>query len=203
MTPLINVRSTYKIGIAGAHSTGKSSFCGALMGAVQDLGVEIHSIGDLATEAREIGFPILRDHTFESTAWIMTRGISFELAAGLHPGVIIVDRPVPDALGYLWAALQTRAEQLPRDDVDYLKAIVSVHSRTYDRLIKTTINPGIPIDTAKQRDTEPEFRSMAAAAIDEVFTTFDLPAIELTSDNKDAVLRLVVNDVDSWADARE
>ena len=101
-----------KLGVAGTHSTGKSTLVEALASALRERGLRVGRVADLATSARDLGFPILRDHTFESTLWIMTRGIAAELEAALRVDVVLVDRPALDALGYFWAALAYRRAKL-------------------------------------------------------------------------------------------
>ena len=142
-----------------------------------------------------MGFPILRDHTFESTLWIMTRGITLELEAELAADVVLVDRPVPDALGYLVAALRYRRETLSPQLQRYLDTLVMSHSNTYSRILLTTIDPQIPIDTTKERDTDPEFRRMAADGIAQVFQRLSLPFAPLPSQAREAVIDTIVAEI--------
>ncbi|WP_219340730.1 hypothetical protein, partial [Escherichia fergusonii] len=67
-----------KIGITGTHSTGKTSFFDAVQEALSPSHLRVVRIGDFARRARSIGFPILRDHTFESTLWIMAECLRLE-----------------------------------------------------------------------------------------------------------------------------
>ncbi|MGH3923755.1 MAG: AAA family ATPase, partial [Pseudonocardiaceae bacterium] len=99
-----------KIAVTGTHSTGKTTFLAALDRALTELGYAVAKVADLAEEAAERGFPILHRHTPHSTLWIMARGIALELEAALWADVVLVDRPVPDALGYYHAALTYRDE---------------------------------------------------------------------------------------------
>jgi nucleoside-triphosphatase THEP1 len=88
-----------KIGVAGTHSTGKSTFLSTLTSTLNDRGFVIGGVSDLASRASDLGFPILADHTFESTLWIMAECMRQEAELSLTCDVILVDRPVPDALG--------------------------------------------------------------------------------------------------------
>jgi signal recognition particle GTPase len=88
------------IAAAGAHSTGKSTFLARLAHALRRHDLEVATVADLGEEALRIGLPILHSHTYASTLWIMTRGISQEIATWAHIDVLLIDRPVPDALGY-------------------------------------------------------------------------------------------------------
>src|SRR5437899_994966 len=101
-----------KLAIAGSHSTGKTSLLQSVERVLRSEGYRVTRVSDLAVEARDHGFPILREHTSASTLWIMTRGITLELEAELNADVVLVDRPVADALGYLSAALKHRRSRL-------------------------------------------------------------------------------------------
>lgn len=138
-------------------------------------GYRVTRVSDLAVEARDHGFPILRDHTFASTLWIMTRGITLELEAELEADVVLVDRPVADAMGYLCAALKHRCSRLPEPEEAYLRMLVKHHSTTYRRIYKTTIDAKVPIDANKVRDMDPHFRSEVDMALEGVFTDLEIP----------------------------
>lgn len=71
-----------------------------IIGCPLDCGYCVASVADLGENALRMGLPILENHTWASTLWFMTRGISNEVEAWSHADVILVDRPVPDALGY-------------------------------------------------------------------------------------------------------
>lgn len=98
------------IAVTGAHSTGKSTFLAKLAHELRQHDIEVATAADLGEQAQQIGLPILHSHTYASTLWIMTRGISNEIATWPHADVLLIDRPVPDALGYYLAALDYRAE---------------------------------------------------------------------------------------------
>jgi len=99
------IRHPIKIGVTGTHSTGKSSFLRALAPALEQRGLKTATVSGLAKRAKDVGFPILAEHNFHSTLWIMAEGLRQEAEASLGSDVILVDRPVLDALGYLLAAL--------------------------------------------------------------------------------------------------
>jgi len=108
---------------AGTHSTGKTTFLPRLEKELTRRGFSTKYVHDSAVNARDLGFPILRDHTFESTAWFMAEAIRLETVASLSADVILADRPVPDALGYLIAALEVTGRSLALRRLDRLKAI--------------------------------------------------------------------------------
>jgi GTPase SAR1 family protein len=95
-----------KIGVAGAHSTGKTSFLLNLRDQIEKLGRQSVLVPDFGDVAVKHGVPNFTNHTFESTAWYIAKGIEFESRLSLENSIILVDRPIPDAVGYLAAALQ-------------------------------------------------------------------------------------------------
>ena len=72
-----------KVGIAGTHSTGKSTFLRQLSERLEARSLQVGRINDLALRARALGFPILTEHTFESTLWIMSECMRQEAEASL------------------------------------------------------------------------------------------------------------------------
>lgn len=168
----------FKIGIAGTHSTGKSTLVKYLMDLFLSKNLTVGMVSELAPIARNLGFPILKEHTFESTLWIMSRGISLELEKSLFSDIVIVDRPVVDALAYLNAALKIRNEYISSNNLIYLSDITKNHHLYYDCLIKTKIIPDIPIDTNKERDHDPVFREMVDFELSSLIDKFKLQFVE-------------------------
>jgi len=183
---------TIKIGLAGTHSTGKSSFLARVEHRLAEIGLTTSTVGDLATAAQDCGFPILRDHTAQSTAWIIATGIARELDRSRDADVLLVDRPVADALGYYYAALEHRAEAVDPEDGRYLLDLVRVHSSTYDVLLRTEIDESIPIDTSKKRDLDARFRQLASSGIETVFSQLDLDHRVLRPATESELLEAVV-----------
>jgi nucleoside-triphosphatase THEP1 len=70
------------IGVAGTHSTGKTTFLHRVQSELERSGRRVETVGQIAARARVVGFPILDQHTAASTLWVITRGISEELEAG-------------------------------------------------------------------------------------------------------------------------
>jgi len=174
---------TAKLAIAGSHSTGKTSLLYSVESVLRGEGYRVTRVSDLAVEARDRGFPILRDHTFASTLWIMTRGITLELEAELDADVVLVDRPVADAMGYLSAALKHRSGRLTEAEAGYLRMLVKHHSTTYQRIFKTTVDATKPLGANKVRDMDPHFRSEVDKALENVFTGFGIPFEALNTDS--------------------
>jgi len=180
---------TVIVGIAGTHSTGKSTFVSEMQERLNSRGLRADKVGDLAANARDKGFPILRDHTFESTLWIMATGIQRELEALIsRPDVLFVDRPLPDALGYLFAAFEHRAEMLRIEERRYLLELARNHSQRYDILLLTSPDPNMGIDRSKERDLDEVFRMDVARQMPKVFTEIGLNVRTLNLGNRSQVL---------------
>lgn len=185
--------SPVKIGITGTHSTGKSSFFEAVQHELKPLDLRVTRIGDFATTAKALGFPILRDHTYESTLWIMTECMRREAEASLSFDVILVDRPVIDALGYLRAALELTGRTVEKRRLDALTEIANAHTPLYDVLIKTSLDSRIEL--GEGRDQDPEFRDAAARWIETLVTGVAPSALTLTSSNRTAIAQSVIEHI--------
>ncbi|MGT2445920.1 AAA family ATPase (plasmid) [Ensifer adhaerens] len=182
-----------KVGIAGTHSTGKSTFLERLDAHLSADGVRTGRVSDLAKAARDRGFPILTQHNFESTLWIMAEGMRQEAEAALASEVILVDRPVFDALGYLYAALEISGRSLPDRQLEELRAIAVAHAGDYDLLVMTELDPTISL--GEGRDGNQEFRVAAGSKIRAIAEDAALESVILTSANGDAVLERVLESV--------
>lgn len=186
----------FKVGVAGTHSTGKTTFLDKLEAKTRSLGLRVNRVSDIGSKASSAGFPILRNHTFESTLWIMSQSTADELRAALTCDVLLVDRPVIDALGYLNAALRYRAETLPDWQSDLLAQYAWGYARSYDVLLKTTLDPAIPLGIGKERDRDEAFRIMVAQEMDIAFsrTTIKFRALDAHSreEHLDGVTREII-----------
>lgn len=168
------------IGIAGTHSTGKTSFVQSVSELASQHDVSVAMISDTATKCRDAGFPILKEHTFESTLWIMTSVIKAELEAGLKADLVLVDRPVPDALGYLEAALSATARRITDDERAYLYDLAAHHVKRYALLLKTTLNEAIPL--GPDRDPDLGFRRAADRHMEAALTKLGTSWLDPNSD---------------------
>jgi hypothetical protein len=178
------------IAVVGTHSTGKSTFLARLAHELRRAGLQVSTVADLGEQAQRMGLPILWNHTWTSTLWIMTRGISNELEAWLHGDVVLVDRAVPDALGYYRAALEYRGEAPEPEEWAYLEALARVHSDRYHLVFRTQLDPDIPLGTNKARDGNRQFRELADRHVGSVMGELALPCLPLASDGHEAALAL-------------
>ncbi|WP_280360959.1 AAA family ATPase [Nocardia wallacei] len=180
------------IAVVGTHSTGKSTFLARLAHELRRTGLQVATVADLGEQAQRMGMPILWNHTWTSTLWIVTRGISNELEAWLHGDVVLVDRAVPDALGYYRAALAYRGEAADPEGWTYLETLARAHSHRYHLIFRTQLDPDIPLGTNKSRDGNHQFRNLADRHVGEVLAELTLPWLPLAADGHDAALTLAV-----------
>jgi len=184
------ISSPMKIAITGTHSSGKTTFLQNLEQELNGAGLRIQRIGDFARRAQGLGFPILTKHTYESTLWIMAECLRCEAEASLQSDLILVDRPVIDALGYLQAALQLSSRTLDSRRSEELMTIATTHTPDYDVLIRTALDSNIEV--GKGRDLDGEFRLAAATKIERLVNQIEPNALILTSANgKELVQRVV------------
>lgn len=188
MVTASEVEKPVTIAVLGTHSTGKSTFLARLAHDLRRRHIAVGTVADLGEAAQRIGLPILFNHTWLSTLWIMSRGISEEMEAWLHSDVVLIDRPVPDALGYYRAALEYRREKPDPAQVAKLEALVHNHSERYDLMFRTTLDPTIPLGENKVRDNDAEFRVLADRHVGDVLRDLDLPHDLLPADGHDAAL---------------
>lgn len=182
------------IAVVGTHSTGKSTFLARLAHELRRTGLQVSTVADLGEQAQRMGLPILWNHTWTSTLWIMTRGISNELEAWLHGDVVLVDRAVSDALGYYRAALEYRGEaSCDPEGLAYLEMLARAHSDRYHLVFRTQLDPDIPLGTTKVRDGNQKFRALADRHVEAVMTELALPWLPLAADGHEAALTLAIS----------
>lgn len=180
-----------KIAIAGTHSTGKTTLMGRLEKELAARGFIPQYVHDSAANARDLGFPILRDHTFDSTAWMMAEAIRLETVASLSSDVILVDRPVPDALGYLVAALEVTGRTLEASRLKCLDAISTAWVGEYDLILMTELDASIPIGPG--RDNDERFRVAAGKAIASLLARIAPGHVIVRAEGADEALRIAID----------
>ncbi|ELI6446758.1 TPA: AAA family ATPase [Photobacterium damselae] len=168
------------IGIAGTHSTGKTTYLNELIKRATGMGIKVVRIGDFATNCRDSGLPILENHTFESTLWIIASVIKSEIEAGIDADLVLVDRPVIDAIGYLNAALEIQGREISLDEREYLESLVKFHSNRYDLILQTELDE--TIELGKGRPENNKFRKLAAVNISAAFNDLKIQYIPAQSE---------------------
>lgn len=155
------------------------------------LEINIGRINDLALRARNLGFPILQKHTYNSTLWIMAEVLRQEAELSLSHDIILIDRPLSDAMGYLVAALAFSGRSLPRNQMEELESMVLKHSYSYNYLIATVLDPSIQLGDG--RDDNIEFRAATAATISDQLEKWSLDHKKLSIHNREQCLEDLVN----------
>lgn len=184
------MKRPFKIGVAGTHSTGKSTLVKALRDRLEGQGYKLGQVDDLARRARDLGFPILREHTFESTLWIMAECMRQEAEQSLSCDIILVDRPVPDALGYLNAALAVTGREIDPARLLALESIARAHISEYDVIVVTTLDTSIPLGAG--RDDDPVFRKAASDAVASLINEARPDALHMTSGTLEEMIWLIL-----------
>lgn len=186
-------RRALKIGVAGTHSTGKSTLLTELNRVLTADGLRVATVGNLAIGARSAGFPILMDQTEETALWIVSEGIRRETEAGLDRDVVLIDRPVFDAIGYLEAALEISGRAADTARLEMLRAMARTYSREYDIVVVTRLDDSLPLGAG--RDTDEAFRRGAGEKILAFAGGLDREVLAMTSANADEIARTVVASV--------
>lgn len=180
----------FKIGVAGTHSTGKSTLVSLVRRELKQRDLKVGQVENLATRARDLGFPILMQHTYESTLWIMAECMRQEAELALSSDVIIVDRPIPDALGYLLAALEISGRSMEPRRLQELESIAQAHVGDYDLLVVTEVDNSLSL--GPDRDTDAIFRQAAADKVSCIMDRYAPEAIKMTSHNFSEVAEVLV-----------
>jgi len=177
------------IGITGPHLTGKSTFISRLALELRRNGYQVATIAALVERAQRLGIPILHNHSWASTMWFITRGISDELEAWVHADVILVNGAVPDALAYYRAALEHRGEEPRPTEIDQLESLVRSHSSNYNLLFRTTLETNT---TGGEADDE-EFRRLADRWVRRVAESLEVTNVPVPSPDHDTALELAIS----------
>jgi GTPase SAR1 family protein len=170
-----------KIAVAGTHSTGKSTFLTRLRHLLETAGYHVSTVADQAAGARDLGFPILRNQTATTTLWIMTSGIAAELVAARRTDIVLVDRPITDALAYHLAAHAWRGEPVDPAQAAFLTDLARHHAPSYQLTYRTVIDPALGVKDDGHRDIDPHYRQLVDEAITTVHNRLDIPSVPLYS----------------------
>ena len=184
---------TTKVGIAGTHSTGKSTFLKQLCKELKSLGLSVNVVNSLAVAARDAGFPILQEQNEDTALWIMSEGIRLETEAKLSADIVLVDRPIFDAIGYLKAASIIGDRSLNVERLRMLEDIAISYSSDYSFLVLTELDKSVPI--GEGRDLDAKFRELAGEQILDFAETNDLNFSLLNQENKDRVVAEILHSI--------
>lgn len=183
------MRGALKVAITGAHSTGKSTFLDTLEARLSARGLRVGRVAGLARRALMAGFPILQNHTLDSTLWLMAEGLREEAALSLDRDVILVDRPPLDAVAYLLAALKVTNRTVDKARLSRLQDIARASTADYAVVIFTELDPSQAL--GPDRDPDLIFRATADAKVSELVARLAPHAVRLRYGDEDTVLSVV------------
>lgn len=167
-------RTPITVGIVGTHSTGKSTLAKLLACHLSAAGARTALVSGVVHRAVTLGLPILHQHTASSTTWLMATGIAAEMEAGQNADIVVVDRAIPDAAAYWFAALESRGEHPDIASREYVQALCKLHSlHAYNYLIRTELDASVPLGDG--RDTDTIFRSLVDAQLSSVLAELGMP----------------------------
>lgn len=160
-----------KIGIMGAHCTGKSSLAAEIALRLGDDKTTLLSEG-----ARQCPFPVNQGMSVKSQRWLLARQISMEHGAG-NDGLVVCDRTVLDPVVYaIWMLEKTNSGAL----VWFLDAAVPFvldwFRAEYD-LVLWCRPDGSPMVADGFRDTDPEFQVKIDAIFERMIDGYGLPFV--------------------------
>lgn len=147
--------SPIRIGVLGAHSTGKTMLLRRIEMELRANGANPVRTGRIGKRAALNGLPKMEKHTAASTEWIIAQSIADEIAAAAQGAdVILADRAPHDALAYLNAALEYRGEQLHRLERERLLLLAATQLPKYDLLLATVLDPTMPVEPRHDYDSQ-------------------------------------------------
>jgi hypothetical protein len=172
------------IGVAGTHSTGKSTFCNELKVMLEANGIDVASIQSFGKLAAQNRIPILTEHTYDSTMWFIERTLEAQQAATCS--VVLVDRPVIDALAYWNAAVEYRQAFVCPIELTKVCTAVSVSLPHYSTTLATKLDDSIPIGTG--RDKDQNFRRSVDLYLHRLLNDFSVIHEQLYPQTKERLL---------------
>lgn len=178
---MVTTTSPIRIGVMGAHSTGKTMLCKRVEMELRGNGMTPARTGSIGKRAALNGLPKMQKHTVASTEWVIAQGIADVIAAGAQGAdVILADRAPHDAIAYLNAALEFRGEQIPDLERDRLLLLASTQLPKYDLLLATVLDETMPV--AQKHDYDPRYRVLVDQHVHALLATESMPHVCVTSD---------------------
>jgi molybdopterin-guanine dinucleotide biosynthesis protein len=179
-----------KVAVSGAHSTGKTTFLQRTAEILNDNGISSHIVTDLAIKCP---LPILRQHTVESTLWLVSTGLAEEIAAAHKSNVVLVDRPVLDAWAYWMAVLPNVETASVTPKFKTLESTIKNWLPTYDLIYQTQIDGSIPVEDNKGRELDESYRLEIGRQMKLASKEFKVKPRILTSTNAQREIEWLVN----------
>jgi thymidylate kinase len=183
----------FLIGIAGAHSTGKTSFCDDIQLRLNKMGITVSRVPSFGRLAVECGIPILKEHTYSSTKWFIDKTIAAQEIEYNKESVVLVDRPIIDAIAYWMAAVEYRKSPLIFNEYNELTKIILNKNHLYSHIFATRINPLIPVDS--NRDNDVVFRNRVEHHLHETLQKNNIVYTELTHSNRQEMISNLCSEI--------
>ncbi|WP_223281414.1 AAA family ATPase [Streptomyces antnestii] len=180
----MNDPTPLRIGVMGAHSTGKTLLLRRIEMELRANGVQVTRTGNVGRRAALVPLPKMQHHTAESTAWVAATGIADEIAAGARledepVKVILADRATWDALAYFRAAQEWRRQPISRADRESLYRLASARGH-YDLLLATVLDPEAPV-MKRSRDYDARYRTLVDRHTHDLLREENLPHVRVTN----------------------
>lgn len=144
--------SAVMVGVTGTHSTGKSTFCADLRQSLEQHDIRVASIPSFGRRAHNLGIPILANHTYDSTMWFIDQTLEAQQAAIVDADVVLVDRPIIDALAYWNAAIAYRGATAADHEIDAIQSLMRNHCQAYNVLVATRLDVSVPLGPDRDGD---------------------------------------------------
>ncbi|WP_164549391.1 AAA family ATPase [Tsuneonella rigui] len=172
----MNEQLNVVIGITGAHSVGKTTFCQGLGSYLADRGYPLTILDGLGDQVRSLGIPVGATANSDTVALIYSAHLERE--QNLRGGMFLLDRSTIDALAYVKAlGVNTEAEKALYERVTQLS------SRQYHLSIHLRLSPFFA-DMCDEHET-PLLRRAVDAHIAEILrsqsashVSFDASSVE-------------------------
>jgi nicotinamide riboside kinase len=175
------VKTPVRIGVTGAHSTGKTLLLRRIEMELRAQGVAVARTGRLGRRAADLGLPKMDKHTAQSTEWIIAQGIADEIAAAQGAAVVLVDRAVVDALAYYQAALEFRGEAADPAEDERLRLLAGTQHAKYNLLLATVLDPTAPVE-ARRHAYDPRYRVLVDQHVHRLLAEDNIEHVKVTHD---------------------
>lgn len=181
---MVTTPSPIRIGVMGAHSTGKTTLLKRIEMELRGHGIPVARTGKLGRRAALVPLPKMQHHTAASTEWIIAQGIADEIAAAARPDfepiqVVLADRAAWDALSYFHAAMEWRQETPNRLERERLHLLASTQAPKYNLLLATVLDPTLPVE--HKHDYDARYRTLVDRHTHKLLAKNEIPHQNVTS----------------------
>lgn len=185
--------SSIVIGVAGTHSTGKSTFCRELKAGLELRDIRVETVPSFGALAAQQGIPLLTQHTYDSTMWFIDRTLEAEHAARTNAEVVLVDRPVIDAVAYWSAAVVYRGMSITPHELEAIGNLMMNHVPNYTTVLATKLDHTIALGPG--RDTDSRFRTAVDTHLHDILGRHAITHQVLSPTAREGILAHVTADV--------